>query len=70
MKKPKVSEIKNWIQNPFISYSSVVIYQAEENEDFFKVESKGFKTKYFYGETAWQDAERYASDIYFQKQYA
>jgi len=25
---------------------------------------KGYRTKYFYGETAWSDSQMYARDIY------
>jgi hypothetical protein len=67
MSKPTVSQVKKWIENEFISNSVAKVYVADINDDFFKVVG-GKKAKYFYGETAWQDAQRFASDIYFEKQ--
>lgn len=68
MSKPKVSEVKSWVQNEFISNSSATVLVADINDDFFKVVGGG-KVKYFFGETAWSDAERFASDIYFKELY-
>jgi hypothetical protein len=68
MSKPKVSEVKNWIQNEFISNSSATVLFADINNDFFKVVGGG-KVKYFYGELAFSDAQRFASDIYFKELY-
>lgn len=68
MSKPKVSEVKKWIENPFISNSVATVLVADINDDFFKVVGGG-KVKYFYGETAHSDSERFASDIYFKDLY-
>jgi hypothetical protein len=62
--KPKVSQVKKWEENRFISNSVAKVFVADIDVDFFKVVGGG-KTKYFYGETAWQDAQRLAGDIYF-----
>ena len=71
--KPAVSQVKEWIENEFIGNSVAKVYFASASwcldDDFYKVVG-GKKTKYFYGETAWQDAQRLAGDIYFQVQFA
>ncbi len=67
--KPAVSQVKKWVENEFISNSAAKVFVADIDEDFYKVVGAG-KTKYFYGETAWQDAQRLAGDIYFQVQFA
>lgn len=60
--KPKVSEVNEWILNEDLSNPSVNVYYADIDAFFFRAVGKGIKTKYFYGETAWQDARRYADD--------
>jgi hypothetical protein len=70
--KPSVSQVKKWEENEFIGNSVAKVYLPRFlclDDDFYKVVGGG-KTKYFYGETAWQDAQRLASDIYFQVQFA
>ena len=71
--KPSVSQVKEWVENEFIGNSAAKVYFASASscldDDFYKVVGGG-KTKYFYGETAWQDAQRLASYIYFQVQFA
>jgi hypothetical protein len=62
--KPAVSQVKEWIENEFIGNSAAKVFVADIDDDFFKVVGGG-KTKYFYGETAWQDAQRLAGDIHF-----
>ena len=58
--KPKVSE-QTWRQ--IMHEQNVVVYESEEHPDFyFKVEVQGQRSKYFYGEMAWADYQRYASD--------
>lgn len=61
--KPSVSQVKKWEENEFIGNSVAKVFVADIDDDFYKVVGGG-KTKYFYGETAWQDAQRLASDIY------
>lgn len=63
MRKPKVGEVKQWQENPYIGNSFAKVYVADIDDCFLKVVGAG-KTKYFYGETAWQDAQRLAGDIY------
>ena len=62
--KPKVSQVTKWVEVEFISNSVAKVFVADNYDDFWKVVGGG-KTKYFYGETAWQDAQRLAGDIYF-----
>lgn len=60
MSKPKASE-QTW--NRIMHEANVRVYESEEHPDFyFKVEVNGQRPKYFYGETAWMDYQRYASD--------
>lgn len=60
MAKPKVSD-QTWnriFHNPIVD-----VFESEEHEGFyFKVMSRGKSAKYFYGETAWSDYQRYAYD--------
>lgn len=71
--KPKVSDVNHWELNTEISNQYAKAYYADIDDFFMKVvpvlkqnRSNGFKIKYFYGETAWQDSQRYAHDIYFK----
>lgn len=60
MAKPKVGE-QTW--NRIFHEQNVRIFESEEHEGFFyKVEVDGKRHKYFYGETAHMDTQRYASD--------
>lgn len=65
MAKPSVSAVKDWE----VAYDSdlvrVEVGTAEFAEDYWKVIPAGGKPKYFYGESAWSDARRLASDIDF-----
>jgi hypothetical protein len=67
--KPKVSQVTKWVEVEFISNSVAKVFVADNYDDFWKVVGGG-KTKYFYGETAWQDAKRFASDVYCRVQFA
>jgi len=64
--KPKVSQVKQWTYDADASNEIVEIYWADIAHDFIKAAPvvKGYKVKYFYGETAWMDSRRYAGDIY------
>jgi hypothetical protein len=64
--KPKVSEVTDWFINTEVSSPSVEVYYADIDDFFMKAVPliKGYKTKYFYGETAWSDSRRYADDIH------
>lgn len=65
--KPKVSEVNRWDLDPELGNQYASVYFADIDDAFIKVvpTHKGkHKIKYFYGETAWQDARRYAGDIW------
>jgi hypothetical protein len=74
--KPKVADAKGWdlaigMNNEF--YEFVEIHSPTEMADswtggnfardsWYKVIVPGKRPKYFFGETAWMDAQRYAGD--------
>jgi len=66
--KPKVSEVKAWIYASDLGNKIVEVYYADIDDAFIKATPlvKGYRTKYFYGENAWSDSQRYAGDIYTQ----
>ena len=66
--KPKVGQVKHWTYDPELSNQIVEVYYADIDNAFIKAAPvvKGYKVKYFYGETAWMDSRRYAGDIYTQ----
>jgi hypothetical protein len=63
MAKPSVSMVKEWT----IAYDSDLVVvengTAVFSEDYWKVTLEGQRPKYFYGESAWSDAQRMASDV-------
>jgi hypothetical protein len=70
--KPKVSEVKHWFYDKELSNQIVEVYYADIDNAFIKTQPllKVYKTKYFYGETAWMDSRRYANDIYTKWEHA
>ena len=68
MSKPKVREVKQWTYDTKLSNQIVEVYYADIDNAFIKAAPvvKGYKVKYFYGETAWMDSRRYAGDVYTQ----
>ena len=58
-KKPSVSST-NWTR--IFHNDKVEVYEADKYYDFYKVTPKNSKPKYFFGETAWMDAQRFAVD--------
>ena len=64
--KPKVGQVKQWFYDAELSNQIVEVYYADIDNAFIKAAPvvKGYKVKYFYGETAWMDSRRYAGDIY------
>ena len=59
-RRPKASD-QIWKQR--FHNSIVTLFVAHDYPDFYyKVDSKGERSKYFWGETAWSDAQRYAYD--------
>lgn len=68
MSKPKVANVKVWTYDAELSNKIVEVYYADVDNAFIKATPmvKGYRTKYFYGETAWMDSRRYAGDVYTQ----
>ena len=60
-RKPLVSEVDRWIQTYHAS-NGVKIYEANNYYDYYKCTVANKRPKYFFGETAWMDVQRYALD--------
>jgi hypothetical protein len=58
-KKPSVSST-TWTR--IFHNGGVSVYEADKYYDFYKVSPGSGKPKYFFGETAWMDAQRFAVD--------
>ncbi|NBV01301.1 MAG: hypothetical protein EBS31_07740 [Burkholderiaceae bacterium] len=58
-KKPSVSST-TWTR--IFHNGGVAVYEADKYYDFYKVSPVLGKPKYFFGETAWMDAQRFAVD--------
>ena len=58
-KKPSVSST-TWTR--IFHNSGVTVYEADKYYDFYKVSPGSGKPKYFFGEMAWMNAQRFAVD--------
>jgi hypothetical protein len=66
MAKPSVSLVGHWDLVAESDKVKVSVGQAVFADDYWKVEDKvNKKVKYFYGEFAWANARRFASDLDF-----
>ena len=66
MGKPSVSLVKEWEVVYDSDLVSVSVGTAVFDEDYWQLLNKATgKKKYFYGETAWSDSRRHASDLDF-----
>jgi hypothetical protein len=66
MAKPSVTKVKNWEVVYDSDLVSVSVGTAEFYQDYWAVTNKETKKKkYYYGEMAWADSRREASDIDF-----
>lgn len=66
MAKPSVSAVKSWDVVYDSDLVSVAVGTAQFPEDYWMVKNKETnKKKYYYGEMAWADSRREASDIDF-----
>ena len=63
LQRPHVNEVSRWIEDEELSNEVAKVYVADIDFAFQKVVANGKRPKYFYGETAWQDAKRYAYDM-------
>lgn len=66
MAKPSVSAVAEWVEHYRSETVLVESGTAQFDDDYWRVTAVGKRPKYFYGETAWQDASRYASDLDWQ----
>lgn len=66
MSKPSISAVQEWIEHYRSETVLVESGTAQFDDDYWRVTAVGKRPKYFYGETAWQDASRYASDLDWQ----
>jgi len=66
MAKPSVTTVKEW--DTVYKSELVAVYSGTSvfPQDYWKVVPTNGKTKYFYGELAWTNAQRLASDIDFR----
>ena len=60
-RKPLVSEVDEWIQTYHAS-TGVKIYEASNYYDYYKFTVDKKRPRFFFGETAWVDVQRYALD--------
>jgi len=58
-KKPSVSST-TW--KGIFHEGNVRVYEADRYYDFYKVTAGSDRPKYFFGETAWMDTQRYVVD--------
>jgi hypothetical protein len=58
-KKPSVDST-SWAE--IFSNTNVKVYEAYKYYDFYKLVPRNGKVKYFFGESAWADLERYSAD--------
>jgi hypothetical protein len=58
-KKPSVTST-SWTR--IFHNGGVTVYESDRYHDFYKVYPAGNRVKYFFGETAWMDAQRFAVD--------
>lgn len=58
-KKPSVSST-TWTR--IFHNGGVDVYESDKYLDFYRVTPKGGRAKYFFGETAWMDTQRFAVD--------
>jgi len=59
-RKPLVSEVSGWTRT--FHQEGVCVYEADNYEDYFKCTVGSNRPKYFFGETAYMDVQRYALD--------
>ena len=58
-KRPSISST-GWIQ--IFHNSDIKVYEADRYYDYYKVTPGSDRPKYFFGETAWMDCQRFVVD--------
>ena len=61
-RKPLVSEVDSWDRMYHSPDNKVQIYEASNYYDYFKCTVENKRPKFFFGETAHMDVQRYALD--------
>ena len=61
-RKPLVSEVDSWDRMYHSPDNKVQIYEASNYYDYYKCTVKGSRPRFFFGETAHMDVQRYALD--------
>ncbi len=59
-KRPSVSSVSCWKQ--IYHHQDVKVYEADNYYDYYKVTPGSDRPKYFFGETAWMDCQRFVVD--------
>ncbi len=66
MAKPSITKVKNWDVVYDSDLVQVAVGTADFPQDYWMVKNKTTnKKKYYYGEMAWADSRREASDLDF-----
>ena len=61
-RKPLVSEVDSWDRMYHSPDNKVQIYEASNYYDYYKCTVENKRPKFFFGETAHMDVQRYALD--------
>ena len=61
-RKPLVSEVESWDRMYHSPDNKVQIYEASNYYDYYKCTVENKRPKFFFGETAHMDVQRYALD--------
>ena len=59
-KKPAVSAVTYWTQ--IFDQGNTRVYEAGNFYDYYKVDTVGERPKYFFGESAWMNCQRFVVD--------
>jgi hypothetical protein len=59
-KRPSVSSVSSWTQ--IFHQGDLKVYEADNYYDYYKVIAGSDRAKYFFGETAWMDCQRFVVD--------
>lgn len=59
-RKPRVSEVSGWTR--IFDHDNIEVYEADNYHNYYKAIPKGERPKYFFGESAWMNTQRFAVD--------
>ena len=60
-RKPKVNE-QTWRRIYHSPDNSILVFSSDTTDCYYKVTTTNSRPKYFYGEMAWADCQRYVVD--------